>query len=1139
MVLRSAVAMKRQMAHYHENRVPCEETMPQSTRPAVGLQLRVSLLVLIVTMLLLAGFAVWEHTLLRSSEETQLREETQRLADRAGRLLALPLWNLDGPSARAIIQTEMDDPRVFGIALFEQGKQLFEGMQRDSSWRVVPWVGSAPPDAIEARSTLVIEGTQVGSVSVLVSPRFLAARLAERFQQAMWRFALLAAILAVGLVLLVRTVLITPVSLLASVTRRVTREENFALRAPRGADDELGELVDSFNNMLDRIEQRNRLLAEQRRRLEHEVSERTAEYVAAREHAERESKAMSDFLAAITHEVRTPMTGILGLLDISLRGQLDPRLREHLEIVRSSSHALLDVINAVLDFSRIEAGKLRIERIPFTLRDCLEDVMDLFRAQLAQHDIALVLDMAEDLPEKVAGDPTRLRQVLVNLVGNAFKFTEKGEVVLRVAHETQSDGSVLLRFAVRDTGVGIPAEARKRLFEMFSQADVTVARRFGGSGLGLAIARELVRLMGGGIEVDSTPGRGTTFRFTVHCTALSGPAVQPPVLAGRRVVLAEAQPALQRVLCGMLKAWGAHVTVVSDSAGLMDVGEGVDIVVLSSHLYGGLAALARPGKASRPPVLLMAPYGEEPEVSLCDGAGVVGFMGRPVRLAALRVAVGQVLAGEPVRPVPEVDGYGATARPAYPAPSEGTPPPMVQTPAAVDSGEAAPAAAVDPLDGVRVLLAEDDEVSRLVLHEMLAMRGAVVAEARGGEEVLERFVSGIWDVVFLDVQMPGMDGFATLRLLRALPGGADVPVALFTAQHITEEELAARGVHVAGIVEKPVDRAALDAFMQRCLADKPRRQATAGMRATSPSTDTGTGPGPDTVSQVSPAVHGPDGGPTASPASPVEPVVSGGPVGHSPGATAAAEGGMASASGATVTEGAPVAAMPVPAADEVDRTRRPGGEDDTGASPARGDVAGADAGSAGVHSASAGAAGEMPDRVRQSGSGEVPEEAAQAAMPEEMRRSGAPVEVPPAGAPAAPAEAVSLGGQGRRPRKLDGPPLPESLPYMDLPEVLTRVGGKEWLLLKVLRSFVTAYADAADELDALLAKGDFEGLKMRGHALAGAVGNISAHDLRAVCLAIELGGDPATLRTLLASFREELARVVSVIRELLAVYETP
>lgn len=295
--------------------------MPHSSRSAIGLQVRVSLLVLMVTMVLLAGFAFWEHTLLREAEEMQLRQETRLLADRAARLLALPLWNLDGPSARAIIQAEMDDPRVYGIAVFEQGRQLFEGMQRDASWRVVPWVGSAPPDVVEERRDLVVEGTQVGSLSIMVSPRFLAARLAERFQQAVWRYTLLAGILAVGLMLLVRSVLIAPLGRLGGVARRVTSEENFALRAPKGADDEIGELVDSFNAMLERIEQRNRLLGEQRRRLEMEVSERTAEFVGARERAERESKAMADFLAAITHEVRTPMTGIIGLLDISLRGQ--------------------------------------------------------------------------------------------------------------------------------------------------------------------------------------------------------------------------------------------------------------------------------------------------------------------------------------------------------------------------------------------------------------------------------------------------------------------------------------------------------------------------------------------------------------------------------------------------------------------------------------------------------------------------------------------------------------------------------------------------------------------------------------------------------------------------------------------------
>lgn len=1080
--------------------------MPHSSRSAIGLQVRVSLLVLMVTMVLLAGFAFWEHTLLREAEETQLRQETRLLADRAARLLALPLWNLDGPSARAIIQAEMDDPRVYGIAVFEQGRQLFEGMQRDASWRVVPWVGSAPPDVVEERRDLVVEGTQVGSLSIMVSPRFLAARLAERFQQAVWRYTLLAGILAVGLMLLVRSVLIAPLGRLGGVARRVTSEENFALRAPKGADDEIGELVDSFNAMLERIEQRNRLLGEQRRRLEMEVSERTAEFVGARERAERESKAMADFLAAITHEVRTPMTGIIGLLDISLRGQLEPRLREHLEIVRSSSHALLDVINGVLDFSRIEAGKLRIERIPFALRESVEDVLDLFRAHLAERDVALVLDMASDLPCKVAGDPTRLRQVLVNIVGNAFKFTEQGEIVVRISHERQGDGSVLLRFAVRDTGVGIPAEARKRLFEMFSQADASVARRFGGSGLGLAIARELVRLMGGSIEVDSTPGRGTVFRFTVHCGFVEGPSDPLPLPQGVRVVLGESHASLQRVLSGLLRRWGAEVVAVSGAAALKDAAADADVCVLSSHLQGGLAALSRPGQPG-PPVLLLVPYGEEPEPSLCAGAGVVAFVGRPVRAATLRAALDAVFA--PGMPdgaqatamkgdmraglhIPSSrDGSGGASSAARVVEGQAVTGPMTQPGAMPSVGASGDGHDADQpvhegasgLEGMRVLVAEDDDVSRLVLREMLTGFGVQVNETADGATMLAHFAAAPYDVVLIDVQMPVLDGFATLERLRALPDGDTVPVALFTAQKLSVAELAERGIRVAGVVEKPLEMETLVAFLRGLRAVKGQgRHDVAGA---------------DAAPRMAGQEHGESAVTDAT---------------LSPNAATLISGETLVLGG--TDDGAATGGVGVPGMAAVAEVIASGGhETETSSSTSDANASSFESGAATPSS--------------------IPGDGASSHMPDAEASSV------PAGVADVSAVAATTTSRSRAPRRLAGPPLPTALEGVDIGEVLTRVGGKEWLLLKVLRSFVTAYADAADGLAAMVEAGDDEAVKLRGHTLAGAAGNISAHELRAICLALEMGGDKSAQQSLVAAFRGELDRVVTSIREMLARYEEP
>lgn len=762
--------------------------------PELGLRVKVTVLVVGVTLLVLAVFAAWEREAIRRQEEKQLQQVAHLLSVRCAQLLLLPLWNLDPAAARSIIVTEMEDARVQAITVHEaEGERFFEGMQRDAQWRLVPWTGNVPDGLVMARKPLVMEGVTLGYVDVLVSHRLLDASLGERLQQELLKAAILAVTLAGILVVLFRHILVEPITRLAATAREVSREENFSLRAPRHGDDEIGVLIDSFNAMLDQIERRNRLLNSRRRSLEREVTERTAELEEARERAEAASRAKGTFLAAVTHELRTPMTAILGLTEIALDTTLTPRQRDYLEIVRSSARTLIGVVNGVLDYSRLEAGKLVLESLPFAVRELMEEVTDLFQGRMSGKDVELLLDIEPSVPTHVVGDALRLKQVLINLVGNAFKFTRQGEVVIRVT-ATRVDGHVELGVAVRDTGIGIAPEARDRLFHLFAQADASTARKFGGTGLGLAIVRELVRCMGGDIDFDSVPGQGSIFRFTVRLTLPEHEAspVHPSAeLDGLLALLVESHPVAARIGCSLLAACGlrsdSQPSLPDAFAALAQRAVQPAVLVLGDGLGKDVLALLtnhRRSGHSLPPVLLTIPFGMDVPAHVLQEAGVAEVLTRPVKLGALRAALLRMVAGQR-------DVQGATG-----------------------------AAALAYYPSTRVLLVEDNEVSRMVAREMLHMHGVEVIEAASGQEALSLFVGSGVDMVFMDIQMPGMDGFAATRALREMQSGISVPIVAFTAHGMVEELAGFREAGFSDYLMKPVERDALATLLHRWFAGR-------------------------------------------------------------------------------------------------------------------------------------------------------------------------------------------------------------------------------------------------------------------------------------------------------------------------------
>ena len=571
------------------------------------------------------------------------------------------------------------------------------------------------------------------------------------------------------------------------------------------------------------IQDMARRLQRTREELEQKVAQLSAnedQLRREREHAEAAARAKGDFLANMSHEIRTPMSAIIGLSDLMLRTQLTDRQRDYASKVRHSGNHLLGIINDILDFSKIEAGRLVLDRSRFDVCEAVTNAVDMFRERARSKGIELALELGEDVPRDVLGDGLRLGQVLINLLGNAVKFTERGRVGLCVERLDAVAPSVSLRFTVRDTGLGIRPEQVRRIFEPFTQADTSTTRRFGGTGLGLAISRQLVELMGGQLSVQGEPGQGSVFAFSVPLEIAPldlGERGLPEDLRGLPVLVVDDNEASRELLEQLLRSYQLRPRAVADGrAALRELQpvagrEPYRLVLMDWRMPGmdGLQLarriLGQPTHAELPIVMVTA-YGREEVRRKAENIGVRGFLHKPVKPSVLFDTLVGLLGAELA---------GSRAR------------------THEESRAATQAAAL--LRGVRVLLVEDNSINQQVATELLEEVGVQVHIANDGAQAVRAVAAGSFDAILMDVQMPEMDGYQATGVLRgthpwppgvgpapALPSDVHrVPIIAMTAHALKGDRERCLAAGMDDYVTKPIDSAQLFRVLARWVGGAP------------------------------------------------------------------------------------------------------------------------------------------------------------------------------------------------------------------------------------------------------------------------------------------------------------------------------